>query len=111
MKPMHMFVASLMFSLLLGAPARAQIEPGDRIQQLEQRVAEVERDLSHRLRDGAGIAIFLFGAFCALWAQNTGRSSLLWFFLGLFFHVFAVLVLLYKNPQRPPAANTEATRP
>jgi hypothetical protein len=41
----------------------------------------------------------LFGAFCALWAQNTGRNAWLWFFLGLLFHVFAVGVLLYKNAE------------
>ena len=39
----------------------------------------------------------LFGAFCALWAQNTGRNAWLWFFLGLFFSVITVIVLLAKN--------------
>jgi len=39
----------------------------------------------------------LFGAFCALWAQNTKRNALLWFFCGAIFNVIAVLVLLYKN--------------
>lgn len=43
-----------------------------------------------------GVAI-LFGAFCALWAQNTKRNALLWFFLGAIFNVIAVFVLLYKN--------------
>lgn len=43
-----------------------------------------------------GIAI-LFGAFCALWAQNTRRNALLWFLCGVFFSVIAVLILLYKN--------------
>ena len=43
-----------------------------------------------------GVAI-LFGAFCALWAQNTKRNALLWFFLGVIFNVIAILVLLYKN--------------
>ena len=45
----------------------------------------------------AGAVSFLFGAFCALWAQNTERSAWLWFFLGLFFSVIAVIVLLTKN--------------
>ena len=44
-----------------------------------------------------GSLVFLFGAFCALWAQNTGRNAWLWFFLGVMFHVFAVAILLYKN--------------
>jgi hypothetical protein len=43
-----------------------------------------------------GVAI-LFGAFCALWAQNTKRNALLWFFFGAIFNVIAVAVLLYKN--------------
>ena len=43
-----------------------------------------------------GVAI-LFGAFCALWAQNTKRNALLWFFFGAIFNVIAILVLLYKN--------------
>lgn len=49
----------------------------------------------HNSSDGA--ALFLFGAFCALWAQNTGRSAWLWFFLGLLFSVITVIFLLYKN--------------
>lgn len=45
----------------------------------------------------SGGSAFLFGAFCALWAQNTGRGSWTWFFLGLFFNVITVIVLLSKN--------------
>ena len=44
-----------------------------------------------------GAVIWLFGAFCALWAQNTGRNPSLWFFLGLLFSVITVLVLFSKN--------------
>jgi len=47
---------------------------------------------------GCGLTM-LFGAFCALWAQNSGRRPLLWFILGVFFNVIAVLVLLYKNSE------------
>ena len=50
-------------------------------------------------KDGAPL-LFLFGIFCALWAQNTGRNAWLWFFLGAFFHVITVLVLLAKNERR-----------
>ena len=46
-----------------------------------------------------GALVLLFGAFCALWAQNTGRNAWLWFFLGVMFHVVAVAVLLYKNSE------------
>jgi hypothetical protein len=41
--------------------------------------------------------LFLFGAFCALWAQNTGRNAWLWFFLGLLFSVVTIFFLLTKN--------------
>ena len=41
--------------------------------------------------------MFMFGAFCALWAQNSGRNAWLWFFLGAFFNLITVLVLLAKN--------------
>jgi hypothetical protein len=44
-----------------------------------------------------GAVLFLFGAFCALWAQNTNRNAWLWFFLGLVFSFITVIVLLVKN--------------
>ena len=62
---------------------------------LEERVSRLES----QARDNAesGVVFILFGAFCALWAQNTGRNAWGWFFLGLFFNVITVLVLLAKN--------------
>ena len=48
------------------------------------------------VNDDGGV-LFLFGAFCALWAQNTRRNPWAWFFLGLFFSVVTVIVLLVKN--------------
>jgi len=68
---------------------------------LESRVDRLEH---HHDKDAGGLALFLFGAFSALWAQNTGRNAWLWFFLGLFFSVITVLVLLYKNAQDRAAA-------
>jgi outer membrane murein-binding lipoprotein Lpp len=64
------------------------------IQSITSRLASAENRSSTA---SGGVAAFLFGAFCALWAQNTGRSAWLWFFLGLFFSVITVLVLLHKN--------------
>ena len=58
---------------------------------LNSRIRAVEE------RIAAGSLFFLFGAFCALWAQNTGRNAWLWFFAGGFFNFVAVLVLLAKN--------------
>ena len=40
---------------------------------------------------------FLFGLFCAYWAQNTGKSPWLWFFLGFFFAPITGIVLLIEN--------------
>lgn len=62
--------------------------------------AEV-RHLRSDIRDTAssGAVLFLFGAVCALWAQNTGRNPWLWFVLGLAFSVISALVMLYKNAQ------------
>ena len=44
-----------------------------------------------------GLVLFLFGCFCALWAQNTGRNAWVWFFFGLVFSVLTVVVLLINN--------------
>jgi hypothetical protein len=74
--------------------AFAQMEP-QRVTQLEGRVSTLEQKI--RNAGDAGLVLFLFGAFCALWAQNSGRSAWLWFFLGLLFSVITVLVLLSKN--------------
>ena len=84
----------LMFAVLLNGSAFAQSEP-QRVNQFEHRVSTLEQKI--RQVGDQGLALFLFGAFCALWAQNSGRNSWLWFFLGLFFSVITVLVLLEKN--------------
>jgi len=59
-----------------------------------------------------GALAILFGAFCALWAQNTGRNPWLWFFAGAIFNVITVLILLSKNakstntPQVPGSSSS-----
>lgn len=83
------------FLVCLGcSTALAQSEP-QRITQVEQRISKLEQRVQ-QLGD-QGLTLFLFAAFCALWAQNTGRNAWLWFFLGLFFSVITVLVVLFKN--------------
>src|SRR5690242_8017420 len=67
-----------------------------RITRLEDKVYDIKRQLPPQ-RVGVGGLSILFGAFCALWAQNTRRSAWLWFFLGFFFSVITVVVLLVKN--------------
>jgi hypothetical protein len=98
----------LIFAVFLGGTAFAQPEP-QRVSQLEHRVSTLEQKI--RQAGDQGLVLILFGAFCALWAQNSGRSAWLWFFLGLLFSIITVLVLLWKNsddvdrrrrdPQRP----------
>jgi hypothetical protein len=91
----------LMFVTTVGAqsaPGAAGTNGSQSVQtQLDALSAHVNR-LESRMDKSAGAAVaFLFGGFCALWAQNTKRNPWAWFFLGGFFNVIAVLVLLAKN--------------
>ncbi len=111
-------VSTLILGMLLvaGTPPSAEAEAVEQsVSQLESRVSNLEssrsstqatiQSITSRLASAehrnstasGGVAAFLFGAFCALWAQNTGRSAWAWFFLGLFFSVITVVVLLHKN--------------
>lgn len=80
-------LAVVVISLLTGAVASAATLE-DRVQALEQRVDRLA---------GTGLVLFLYGAFCALWAQRTRRSAWGWFFFGLFLAPVATVVLLRKN--------------
>lgn len=87
----------LLFLLPIFGPNAVQAD-----EQTDRRIAELERRInslptSIQSHGDNGALLFLFGVFCALWAQNTGRSAWLWFFLGLFFSVITVIVLLSKN--------------
>jgi uncharacterized BrkB/YihY/UPF0761 family membrane protein len=103
----RILLLSLTLTFVATLPAWSQ---DDQLQGLEDRISNLESDLRSvrsQVSDASdGAVFFLFGAFCALWAQNTRRSPWLWFFVGLFFSVIAVLVLLYKNSQdwRAPMA-------
>jgi len=46
------------------------------------------------------VLLFLFGAFCALWAQNTTRNPFRWFFIGFTLNLGAVLLILWLNPRK-----------
>jgi len=85
----------LLLPILVPNAVLADEQTDRRIAELERRIENLPTPIQTHGPDGA--AIFLFGAFCALWAQNTGRSAWLWFFLGLFFSVITVIVLLVKN--------------
>jgi hypothetical protein len=94
---MPRFTWALIATVILLAPVRtvsAQQDLTQRVDQLTARVSQLESRLD---RGSVAAVAFLFGAFCALWAQNTKRSAWTWFFLGVFFNVIAVLVLLVKN--------------
>lgn len=105
------FVKRFVLLLLLGVwavvPAFAQAQP-QRMDQLEQRVSTLERKV--RQLGGEGVLLVLFGAFCALWAQNTGRNAWLWFFLGVIFSFVTVFVLLWKNSADIDRRRAEARR-
>lgn len=79
----------------LGMAGVAAQQDAARFSSMESRMAKLESKA--RPVSAVGAVAFLFGAFCALWAQNSGRNAWLWFFLGLFFSVITVLVLLSKN--------------
>lgn len=107
---------------LAAVPACAQPFEGTSIDSLRQDINRLESEVNLRngevrsLRNDVGelrdqgaeaatmpVAFFLFftGVFCALWAQSTGRSGLVWFFLGAFFHLFTLLAVLVLNARRP----------
>jgi Na+/melibiose symporter-like transporter len=80
---------------LAPVPASAQDKTEERVKALENRVSLLQSAVENKA--GIGGIVFLYGIFCALWAQNTGRSAWLWFFMGLLFSVITVIVLLVKN--------------
>jgi hypothetical protein len=94
-----MLVAVFMLSLVQSAAGEEDIQK--QIDQFGRRVDKLERNQGQRVteihRETGGVVLFLFGAFCALWAQNTNRNPWLWFFLGVFFNVITVLALLAQN--------------
>jgi hypothetical protein len=57
----------------------------------------MEVDFTENTYATVSLVQFLFGIFCAHWAQNTDRSSWLWFFMGWLFAPITGLFLLSKN--------------
>jgi hypothetical protein len=93
----QLICAVTLITVLLGPLtqlAYSEVKGDERFDQVTKRIDGLESRIQ---RTGTAIILFLFAAFCALWAQNTNRSAVLWFFLGWFFHVIAVVVLLAKN--------------
>lgn len=118
------FLTGLLIWYAIGSTT-AVAQDRDATSVLQERVDSLERQIDrrgYRVEDrgyGCGIAI-LFGAFCALWAQNTGRNPWLWFFMGAIFSCITVLFLLVKNaddlaakarsPEPPPGSDSVGFR-
>ena len=94
------------------------IAQNDDIKNLQYRVSKLERAQKQQqtklerveeiAKNGAPL-LFVIAVFCALWAQNTGRNSWGWFFLGLFFNVFALLFVLAWNDGGRNITNRSST--
>ena len=96
------YMAALLFACCLTSSLQAQPDLERRLADAEHRLQAVESEAGRANRaagDAApyGFVAFLYGAFCALSVQNTGRRPWLWFFLGGLFSVITVIVLLVKN--------------
>jgi len=103
------FFLCLMF---LGQDIKAQDSTND-LERLEQKI-EYQNSEINNLKDQINsetmnlkneiqgyapmfMVLFLFGSFCALWAQNTGRNPWSWFFIGMLFSILTVAFLLSIN--------------
>lgn len=70
----------------------------NRVNALDARISNIQSQVNDdNNRASYGLVSFLFGAFCALWAQNTRRNALGWFIGGALLNVIAVLILLWHN--------------
>jgi hypothetical protein len=105
MKRIYIFI---LLAFVLSVSLHAQVA-SQAVGPLDSRIAALERNVAQLPSEG--LVVFLFGAFCALWAVNSGRSGWLWFFLGLFFSVITVLVLLYKNGNDRHQASESRKKP
>ena len=82
-------ICLLVLAPVLTTPLEADSQPlEERVERLENKVNDLPE---------TGLVLFLFGIFCALWAQNTQRAAWGWFFFGLFLGPVAAVVLLAKN--------------
>jgi hypothetical protein len=80
----------------------------DQITQLNDEVSMLRVQLTNQQQQAGsnkteyasiGIVLFLCGAFCALWAQDSGRKPWFWFVVGFIFPLVTVIILLVKNSE------------
>jgi hypothetical protein len=95
-------IGAAIMLMLVGLTATATAQRGD---DLGERVTRLESEV--RDNTSVGLTLFLFGVFCALWAQNTGRNPWAWFFLDLLFNLVTVAVLLAKNSKESARGRRE----
>jgi hypothetical protein len=88
-------VCLIVVSTVLQLSVAIAEDDAPRLSAVEERLKKLESNIQDK-SGFFGVAI-LYAVFCAMWAQNSGRNAWLWFFLGLFFNVITVFVLLYKN--------------
>ncbi len=109
MKYIWMFLV-VISALISAFPSNSQdVSTEKQISILKNRVSSIEYSVGQNkteldaLSDVAqnnALALILFAFFCAWWAKTSGRSSLLWFFLGLFFHIFTAIALVIKTERK-----------
>jgi hypothetical protein len=104
------FIALFVLALSLNTSTYAQVNQ-EEFNELKRKVVSLESDnssLKNQMNNNSynlekkdyapvGLVLFLFGCFCALWAQNRGSNPWVWFFLGLIFSVVTVVFVLIQN--------------
>ncbi len=88
-------MVAFLMTLLVPFHIFAQEKVEKRVTILENQVEKLNSSIEGKSSIGA--VLFLYGVFCALWAQNTGRNPWLWFITGMLFSVITAIVLLVKN--------------
>jgi hypothetical protein len=80
----------------------------DQIRQLEDEVSMLKIQIANQQQQAhshntgyasLGIVLFLCGAFCALWAQDSGRRPWFWFVMGFILPLLTVIALLIRNAE------------
>jgi hypothetical protein len=96
-------------SVVANSDAKAKLDLENKIELVQNRLSYLEqqvdennseiRSLTNTAKNNA-LPLVLFAFFCAWWAKSSGRSPLLWFFLGLLFHVFTAIALVIKTESK-----------